>query len=139
MIRVLVADDHPIVRRGLCSLLQAEPDFEIISEAATGAEAIAQSSALQPDVIVLDISLPDFSGIEAARRIREIAPSVELLLVSEQDGPIVQAAFAAGARGYLLKSDSAAELATAIRAVSQKQRYLSARFLPEGKRQPPDG
>jgi two-component system nitrate/nitrite response regulator NarL len=127
-IRVLVVDDHAIVRGFICRLLEAESQFEIVCEAVMGAEAVAKASESQPDVVVLDLNLPDMSGLEVTRRIRWAAPLAEILMLSEHDGPFVREAFRAGARGYLLKSDSPSELVTAIRTVNQGHPYVSMRL-----------
>jgi len=96
-IRVLVVDDHAMVRRGLCTFLTADLGFEVVGEATMGKEALLKAAELQPDVIVLDISLPDIDGLEVTRRMRKIAPNSEILLVSEHGNAIMDAAFRAGA------------------------------------------
>jgi DNA-binding NarL/FixJ family response regulator len=127
-IRVLVVDDHSIVRRGICELLTAEPELEVVGEAATGTEALLKVVDLQPNVVVLDISLPDIDGLEVTRQMRRIVPAAEILLVSEHDAAMMKEAFRAGARGYLLKSDSSRELAPAVRTVNSKKQYITQRF-----------
>jgi PleD family two-component response regulator len=130
-IRVLVVDDHAMVRRGLCSFLTTELGFEVVGEAAGGREALLKAAKLQPNVIVLDISLPDIDGLEVTRRMRKIAPKSEILLVSEHGNAVLNEAFRAGACGYLLKSDAALELVTAARTVNAKQQYISKRYYKE--------
>jgi DNA-binding NarL/FixJ family response regulator len=127
-IRVLVVDDHSIVRRGICALLAAEPEFEVVGEAATGTEALLNVKELHPNVVVLDVSLPDKDGLEVTREMVKIVPTPEVLLVSEHGEVIMEAGLRAGARGYLLKSDAVRELATAVRTVNSKQKYVSHRF-----------
>lgn len=127
-IRILVVDDHPVVRGFICRLLNAESQFEVIGEAVTGMEGVARAKESQPDVVLLDVSLPDMGGLAVTPCIKKVAPSAEILILSEHDGPIVHEAFRAGALGYLLKSDSTAELAIAVRTVKDGQRYLGARF-----------
>jgi CheY-like chemotaxis protein len=127
-IRVLVVDDHAMVRRGLCTFLTADPEFEVVGEAARGGEALLKAAELQPNVIVLDISLPDMDGLEVARRMRKIAPNSQILLVSEHGNAVMNEAFRAGGCGYLLKSDAALELVIAVRTVNRKQQYISQRF-----------
>ena len=128
IVRVLVVDDHPVVRRGLCALVTAEPELDVVGEAATGAEAILKAVELRPNVVVLDVSLPDMDGLAVARQIGTIVPTPEVLVVSEHGDAMMEAAFRAGARGYLLKSDSSHELATAVRTVNSKQQYVSQKF-----------
>jgi two-component system response regulator NreC len=127
-IRILEVDDHPTVRRILCRLLQQEPDFTLVGEAETGAEAILRAKELRPDVILVDISLPDMNGLDLTKKLREVEPSAEVLLVSDYSEGEIKKAFMAGARGYLLKSDAGVELATAVRTVYKKERYLSMKL-----------
>jgi DNA-binding NarL/FixJ family response regulator len=127
-IRILVVDDHPVVRRLLCRLLQAEPDFTVIGEAVNGAEGLNKAQELQPDVILLDISLPDVDGLTMGGKLREVAPAAEILVVSDYNEGEIEKAFKVGARGYLLKSDSATELVAAVRKVNKKEQYLSMKL-----------
>lgn len=127
-IRVVVVDDHPIVRRGFCGLLTSELGFEVVGEARSGTETLAKAAELQPNVVVLDISLPDMDGLEVTRRMLKILPNSEILLVSEHGSALMKEAFRAGACGYLLKSDAAHELVTAVRTVNDKQQYVSKRY-----------
>jgi DNA-binding NarL/FixJ family response regulator len=127
-IRVLVVDDHDVVRGLLCRLLRAEPDFTVIGEAVTGAGALLKTQELQPNVILLDISLPDLDGLAVAEKLKDIAPAAEILVVSDYNEGEIEKAFSGGVRGYLLKSDSATELVTAVRTVYRKQRYLSMKL-----------
>lgn len=106
-IRILVVDDHDRVRAVLCRLLLNESDFSVVGEAVTGAEALTKAENIQPDVILLDISLPDIDGLEVARRITSINPAPEILVVSDYCEGGSEEAFRCGARGYLLKSDAA--------------------------------
>jgi two-component system, NarL family, response regulator DesR len=120
-IRILVVDDHTVVRGVFHRLIAAEPDFTVIGEAVNGAEALLKAQELQPDVILLDISLPDINGLELAARIRTITTSTEILIVSDYCEGGSDRAFSVGARGYLLKSDAGRELATAVRTVNKKE------------------
>jgi len=116
---VLIADDHAPLREGLRALLQSVPDLEVVGEAATGDEAIALAASLQPDVILMDIKMPEVNGIEATRRILHISPHISILVVTMfEDDDSVFAALRAGARGYLLKGALKAEILRAIRGVS---------------------
>jgi CheY-like chemotaxis protein len=125
-IRILVAEDNVSVRRKLCDILRTAPDFEIVYESADANGAIGKTVALQPTVVVVDISLPDMSGIEVVRQLRKVAPSAEIIMCSNYDEPhIVKGALEAGARGYVIKSDAANELVAAVRAVCKRERYVS--------------
>src|SRR5229473_3933957 len=103
-IRVLIADDHPVFRRGLRALLGSVPDIEVMGEAATGDETVAQAAALQPDVILMDVQMPGLNGIEATRQILRTSPHIGILVLTMfEDDDSVFASMRAGARGYLLK------------------------------------
>ena len=127
VIRVLIVDDHPFVRAGLQKLLGADPTVEIIGEATTGMEALALAEALRPDLILLDLRLPELDGISVIRRIREVSPTSRVLILSgfatEQD---VGAAIQAGAAGYLLKDMCSSELGRAIHAAMLGEPVLHA-------------
>ena len=128
-IRILLVDDSDAVRQALCSLLSAHVEFEIVCESVNGLAAIGKTAELQPDVILLDINLPDMNGLEVARQMKIVCPSAEILLLSEHDlWPMVKEGFRAGARGYVLKSDAPDEVATAIRQVHKKEQYIGVRF-----------
>ncbi|GAB4579433.1 MAG: response regulator transcription factor [Anaerolineales bacterium] len=119
-IRILVVDDHPVVRDGVIAMFGTQPDFSVVGEAASGMEAIIKTQALQPDVVLLDLEMPEMDGVEALRRIREINPRVNAVVFTafDTDERIVSA-IRAGAKGYLLKGAPREELFTAIRVVSQ--------------------
>ena len=127
-IRVLVVDDHDVVRGLLCRLLQAEPDFNVIGEAVNGAEALLKAQRLQPDVILLDINLPDMDGLAMAEKVKAVAPAAGILVVSDYNEGKIEQLFSGSVGGYLLKSDSATELVTAVRTVYKKERYLSVKL-----------
>ncbi|HEU0114359.1 MAG TPA: response regulator transcription factor [Thermomicrobiales bacterium] len=117
-LRLLIADDHPLFRKGLRTLLAAVPDFELAGEADTGRAAVAQSLQLQPDVVLMDLQMPDGSGVEATRAIVAASPTTKILVVTLfEDDDSVFAALRAGARGYVLKDMDEDELIRAIRAV----------------------
>ncbi|NBO65437.1 MAG: DNA-binding response regulator [Acidobacteria bacterium] len=123
---VLLADDHAVVRQGFRMILSAEPDFEVIGEAANGRDAVTMAERLQPEVILMDVSMPELNGIEATRRILAIAPRTRILALSmHRDAVYVREILRAGASGYLLKEAGDHDLLTAIRAVAQGQGYLS--------------
>jgi DNA-binding NarL/FixJ family response regulator len=115
-IRVLLAEDHQVVREGLRALLAAEPDLEVIGEAADGLQAIRMAETLGPDVVVMDIGLPGLNGIEATSRLHQSRPETRVVILSmHDDSPTVDRALRAGARGYVLKGDGFAALRDAIR------------------------
>ena len=124
-IRILIADDHGVLRAGLRALLNAEPDLEVMGEAADGEEALRLTRTLQPDVVLMDISMPDCDGIKAARRLRELQPDVRVLfLTMHEDSTLAQEAIRAGAAGYILKRAAESELVNAIHAVSRGDLYV---------------
>jgi len=124
-ISVLICDDHALVRSGLRRLLEAEPEIEVVGEAADAEEAIAATAARQPDVLLLDVVMPGRSGIEALPELTAAAPATRVLVLSMQDDPsYVRQAFAAGAAGYLLKEAADADLLQAIREVAARRRYV---------------
>lgn len=126
MLRILLADDHAVVRRGFRMLLSAQPDIEVVGEASNGREAVEMAVALQPEVVVMDVTMPELNGIEATRRIARDCPRVRVLALSmHKDAVYVREILRAGARGYLLKDSGERELLAAIRGVSQGQGYLS--------------
>jgi DNA-binding NarL/FixJ family response regulator len=125
-IRVLVADDHAIVRTGIRHVLEGEPGFEVVAEASTGTEAVALALALRPDVAVLDISMPGLTGIQAAAELRRASPETRVLILSMHDNTeYVLESLRAGVHGYLLKDGAAAELGDAIRAVCRGESFFS--------------
>src|SRR5689334_532469 len=119
-LRVLIADDHPLFRDGLRTLLSAMPETEVVGEVATGEEAITQAATLQPDVILMDLHMPGLNGIEATRQILATSPHIRILVLTMfEDDDSVFAALRVGARGYLLKGADKAEIVRAIRAVER--------------------
>ena len=126
MITVILADDHAILRDGLRFLLEAAGDIQIISTAANGQEAVEQAEQLCPDVVVMDISMPVMSGIEATKHICKICEHTKVAILSmHHTTEYIQRALEAGAVGYLLKDSAGAELVAAIRAVNDGKRYIS--------------
>ena len=125
-IRVLVADDHTIVRTGIRHVLEGEPGFDVVGEASTGAEAFELATVLQPDVVVLDISMPGESGLQIAARLGTVPSPPRVLILSMHDNAeYVLESVRAGAHGYLLKDTAATELRSAIRAVCRGESYFS--------------
>jgi DNA-binding NarL/FixJ family response regulator len=124
-IRVTLADDHPIVLSGLRTLVQAQPDLELVGEASDGLLALEVIKEQKPDIAVLDISMPDLNGLSVARRISQILPSVQIIaLTLHEDRAYVKQAFDAGIRGYVLKKSAAENLVHAIRAVFDAGLYI---------------
>jgi DNA-binding NarL/FixJ family response regulator len=125
-VRILVVDDHPVVRHGLRTLLKGHSEWEIVDEAGDGLEAVEKADRLKPDVVVLDVSMPKMNGLEACRLIRKIAPNSEILIVTQHDSPqMMREALGAGARGYIVKSNAARDLLAAVEAVSKHRPFTS--------------
>ena len=125
-IRILLADDHNIMRRGLRLLLERQPGLEVVAEAADGREAVERAEATRPDIVVLDIAMPKMSGIEAAQRIRTLLPQAAIVILSmHSDEGYVLRALKAGAKGYLLKDSAESDLIDAIKAVSDGKAFFS--------------
>jgi len=126
-LRTLVVDDHEDLRRLLKSMLQETTECVIVGEATDGLQAVEQAKELQPDLILLDLSLPKLNGMEAGRRIRKLSPNSKIVFLSQDDSPeIVQGALALGADGYVLKSD-ATEIPLAVEAILHGQIFISQR------------
>ena len=126
MLRILIADDHEIVRRGVREVIAVHSGWELCGEAADGQEALAIATREQPDVAVLDVSLPIIGGLALTRRIRQESPATSVLLFSmHDDEETVTGGLAAGARGYLLKTDSEQHLEAAISALGARRPYFS--------------
>ncbi|HUI05900.1 MAG TPA: response regulator transcription factor [Verrucomicrobiae bacterium] len=128
-VRVLVADDHEVVRQGIRALVERQPGWEVCGEVVTGREAVEQARRLKPDVVVMDITMPELNGLEATRQILKDAPETRILILTVHDSEdLVCEVFRAGARGYLLKSDAGRELATAIGALHEGKRFCTAKI-----------
>jgi CheY-like chemotaxis protein len=125
MITVLLADDHDLMRQGIKTLLESHRNFEICGEARNGVEAVDKAIDLRPDVVVLDVSMPEMNGLEAARHIRDRAPDTKILVFTVYDSTdMVRDMIDAGAHGYVLKSDAYSHLAAAVEAVAQEDLYF---------------
>jgi len=128
MVRLLIADDHDVVRAGLKRILEARADWSVVAEAADGRRAIAQAITSKPDVAIVDYSLPLINGVEATRQIRMRVPTVEVLIFTMHDNEtILQYLLQAGARGYLLKSDVEQHLYTAVEALAVGRSFFTGR------------
>jgi len=137
-LRILVADDHQVVRTGLRTLLESKAGWQVCAEAANGREAVEKAGELQPDVAVLDIGMPLLNGVEATRQIRKVSPQTEILILTMYDSEqMIQGVLEAGARGYILKDDADRNLLAAVDSLRRHKPYLSSRVsLPAASVQP---
>jgi DNA-binding NarL/FixJ family response regulator len=127
-LRILVADDHDLMRRGLKVLLESRPGWTICAEAHTGREAVARAEELRPDIVILDITMPELNGVEAARRILKAAPNTEVLVLSvHYSDQLIRDILDAGVRGYIVKSDSDRDLVIAVEALSNHKPFFTPR------------
>jgi DNA-binding NarL/FixJ family response regulator len=125
-LRILIADDHDLVRRGVKALLQSHEGWQICGEANTGREAVAKAEELKPDIAILDISMPDLNGLEAARRIRKASTGTEVLILSmHYSDQLIREIVDAGVRGYIVKSDSDRDLIIAVEALAKHQPFFT--------------
>jgi DNA-binding NarL/FixJ family response regulator len=126
--RIFIADDHEVVRKGLCALLQADPTLQICGEAADGREAVEKVRELKPDAIILDIGMPGLNGLEATRQIIKDDPRARVLILTFHDSDqVVRDVLNAGARGFLLKSDAARDLLVAVEALRRDKTYFTSK------------
>jgi DNA-binding NarL/FixJ family response regulator len=127
-LRLLVADDHEIVRKGLRSLLEAQPGWQVAGEASDGREAVEKAKELRPDVTVLDIGMPSLNGLEATRQmLKNDARAKILILTMHESDPLIRDVLDAGARGYVLKTDASRDLVTAVNAVRSNKTFFTAK------------
>jgi DNA-binding NarL/FixJ family response regulator len=128
-LRILVADDHELVRRGIRGLLRARRGWTVVGEALNGREAVEKANSLKPDLAILDISMPDLDGLQATRRIREVVPTTKVVVLTMHDSDqMVRRVLHAGALGYVLKSDLATQLVKAVKYVSAGKQFLTPRI-----------
>lgn len=140
-LKILVVDDHDIIRRGLKELLTAKAGWEVCAEAKTGREAIALAEELKPEIVVMDISMPDLNGLEAARRIHKMLPKTGILFLTMHfSDQLVREVVEAGARGYILKSDADRDLVTAVDSIANRRTFFTPRasemLMDDFSRQP---
>lgn len=127
-LRILIADDHEVVRRGLCALLQAHDGWEICAEASDGREAVEKAKQLKPDVVILDIGMPNLNGLAATRQLAEHDPNYKIVVLTITDSDhVIREALNAGARGFVLKSDAVRDLVSAIEALQRGQMFFTPR------------
>ena len=125
-LRILVADDHDLMRRGVKTLLQSHAGWEVCGESKTGREAVAKAEELKPDIAVLDISMPDLNGVEAARRIRKVSANTEILILSmHYSDQLIREIVEAGVRGYIVKSDSDRDLVIAVETLAGHKPFFT--------------
>jgi DNA-binding NarL/FixJ family response regulator len=135
-VRILIADDHGIVRKGLRALLQSKRGWKICAEVSNGRQAVEKAQALKPDVAILDISMPQLNGIEALRQIRKLSPGTETLILSmHRSEKLVRDAIEAGARGYLAKDDADNNLLAAVEALRLHQSYFTSKIAMAAARE----
>ena len=127
-LRILIADDHDLMRRGLRTLLETHPGWSVCAEANTGREAVTKAEELRPDIVIMDITMPELNGVEAARRILKASPSTEILILSvHHSDQLIREILAAGVRGYIVKSDSDRDLIVAVEALANHKPFFTPR------------
>ena len=126
-LRIMIADDHDLVRRGLKMLLESHPGWKVCAEAHSGREAVTMAEELRPDIAIMDISMPELNGIEAARKIKKISPNTEMLILSmHHTDQLVREIIETGAKGYIIKSDSDRSLVAAVEALAVHKPFFTA-------------
>jgi DNA-binding NarL/FixJ family response regulator len=142
-VRILIADDHEVVRRGLCTLLQAHDGWEICGEATDGRDAVEKAKSLKPDVVILDVGMPNLNGLAATRQLTQYNPGCKVIVLTITDSDqVIREALDAGARGFVLKSDAARDLVSAVEALQRNRMFFTPRvndmvlagFLDKGRK-----
>ncbi|MFZ0136969.1 MAG: response regulator transcription factor [Candidatus Sulfotelmatobacter sp.] len=140
VLRILIADDHEVARKGIRSLLESHPEWEVCAEASDGREAVECASRLEPDIILLDIGMPNLNGLDAARQILATTPGARILILTVHDSEqVVREVLAVGARGFLLKSDAGRDLLAAVEALQRRRTFFTssvAQLMVEGYLRP---
>lgn len=127
-VRILIADDHEVVRRGMCALLEAHEGWEICGEAPDGREAVEKAKQLKPDVIILDVGMPNLNGLAATRQLSQQSSSYKIIVLTIDDSDeVIREALDAGARGFVLKSDAARDLVSAVEALQRNRMFFTPR------------
>jgi DNA-binding NarL/FixJ family response regulator len=127
-LRILIADDHELVRRGLCTLLQAHQNWEICAEATDGREAVEKAAQLKPDIVILDVGMPNLNGLAATRQLTQLDPHCKVIVLTVTDADqVIREALDAGARGFVLKSDAARDLVSAVEALECNRMFFTPR------------
>ncbi len=138
-LRILIADDHEVVRHGVRAILEAEPGWSIVAETGDGLDAIELAQEVKPDIALLDISMPQLNGLEATKEILKLLPQTQVLILTmHENNELVQGVLAAGARGYVLKTDAKRDLVNAVRSLSEGRPFFTskvAEMVLEGYRQ----
>ena len=128
-LKILIADDHDIVRTGMKALLEDQPGWQVVAEAGTGRQAVEKAKLTTPDVVVLDVTMPELNGLEAARQIKKALPNIEILILTVHESEqIASEVLKVGARGYILKSDAGRELVAAVKSVAAHKNYFTSRI-----------
>jgi len=128
MLRILIADDHEVARRGIRSLLESHPGWEVCAEAKDGRDAVELAASMKPDLVLLDIGMPNLNGLEAARQILATSPNVAILILTMHDSDnVIREVLRAGARGFLLKSDAGRDLVAAVEALESQKTFFTPR------------
>lgn len=128
-VRILIADDHEIVRRGLRALLEAQPEWEVVAEAVTGRDALEKARQTTPNIAIVDVGMPELNGLETTRQLLKMLPQTEVLILTmHENEQIVREVLDAGARGYVLKSDAGRDLVTAVDALCQHRTFFSSKI-----------
>src|SRR5580692_3614969 len=126
-LRILIADDHDIVRRGIKSLIESRPEWKVCDEAHSGREAVAKAEERKPDIVILDVSMPELNGLEAARRIRKVSPNSEILILSmHYSDQLIKEILDAGVRGFVVKSDSDRDLVVAVESLANHKPFFTS-------------